>query len=128
LGKYSDFIDEAASKYGVDADLIKAVITAESGGNSRVVSKAGAIGLMQLMPSTARGLGVTNAFDPKQNIEGGAKYLKSLIDRFSDIRLAIAGYNAGPGAVSKYGGIPPYSETRKYVERVTGLYADYKGN
>lgn len=127
LEQYEVFISEAAAKYGVDKNLIKAVIVAESGGRSNAVSKAGARGLMQLMPATARGLGVTDSFDPKQNIEGGTKYLKSLLDRFSDIKSAIAAYNAGPGAVRKYGGIPPYSETQRYVSRVIGLYEDYKG-
>lgn len=127
LEQYEAFINEASSKYGVDKNLIKAVIVVESGGRARAVSKAGARGLMQLMPATARGLGVLDSFDPKQNIDGGTKYLKSLLDRFSDIRSVIAAYNAGPGAVRKYGGIPPYTETQKYVSRVLGLYEGYKG-
>lgn len=112
-------IKEKSEKYGLDESLIKAVIKAESGFNQKAVSPAGAAGLMQLMPGTARGLGVQNIFDAEQNIEGGAKYLRGMLDRFGGSKdLALAAYNAGPNAVKKYGGIPPYQETQNYVRRV----------
>lgn len=120
-----DIVKEKADKYNVDESLIKAIIKAESGFNSKAVSPAGAAGLMQLMPGTARGLGVNDVFDVNQNIEGGAKYLKGLLDRFDgDKKLALAAYNAGPNAVKKYGGVPPYRETQAYVKRVL----DYEKN
>lgn len=125
-GPYDKYIENAAAKYGVDPAFIKAVMIAESGGNPDARSSAGALGLMQLMPATARGLGVTNPLDPAQNIEGGARYLKGQLDRFKDMRLALAAYNAGPGAVRKYGGVPPYKETQNYVNKVMDLYGKYK--
>jgi Rod binding domain-containing protein len=119
VGKYSDIIDEAASKYDMKPNLIKAVIAAESGGQADSLSTKNAKGLMQLVDSTAQEVGVTNVFDPKENIMGGTKYLKSLIDKFSgNIEMALASYNAGPGAVQQYGGIPPFNETQNYVKRV----------
>ncbi len=112
--------EEAAARYDVSVDLLKAVAKAESGFNPNAVSKAGAIGVMQLMPATARSLGVADPYDARQNIMGGAKYLKENLDRFNgDVSLALAAYNAGPNAVQKYGGVPPYSETQNYVKVVT---------
>ena len=119
---YSDVINAAASRTGVPADLIAAVAKQESGFNASAVSRAGAEGIMQLMPATAKGLGVTNPLDAAQSINGGADYLASLLKRFGgDTTLAVAAYNAGPGAVLKYGGVPPYAETQKYVRNVLAL-------
>jgi hypothetical protein len=108
-----------AAEEGVDPQLALKVIEAESSWNPRAVSKAGAMGLMQLMPDTARGLGVTDPFDPEQNLRGGMRYLKEQIDEFGTVPLGLAAYNAGPGKVRKYGGIPPYSETQDYVRKIT---------
>jgi soluble lytic murein transglycosylase-like protein len=116
-------IDETSAKYGVDSKLIKALVKQESGFNPNAKSKAGALGLMQLMPSTAKGLGVTDPLDAKQNIEGGVKYVKSLLDRFNgNVILALAAYNAGPNAVKKYDGVPPYKETQNYVKAILSNY------
>ena len=124
----NDLISKYANKNGLDEDFVKAVINQESGFNPNATSKCGAMGLMQLMPGTAQGLGVTNAYDAEQNIEGGTKYLKGLMDRFgNDKSLALAAYNAGPNAVKKYGGIPPYAETKNYVKNVLSKYDTYKG-
>lgn len=122
MNKYDSLIKKAGKKYYVSAALIKAVVMAESGMNPNAKSRVGAQGLMQLMPATAEGLGVADPWDPQQNIEGGTKYLRKNIDRFGDIRLALAAYNAGPGNVKKYKGIPPFEETQVYVERVMDLY------
>jgi soluble lytic murein transglycosylase len=120
---YSQIIDSTSKKYNLEPSLIKAVIKVESDWNSRAVSSKGAQGLMQLMPTTAKNLNVKNPYSPKDNINGGAKYLRHLLDRFDgDISLALAAYNAGPAMIEKYGGIPPITETRKYVNRVLSIY------
>lgn len=109
---------EAANRYGISESLLKAVAKTESNFNPNAVSSAGAQGVMQLMPSTARNLGVEDSFDARQNIMAGAKYLKSNLDKFGDVSLALAAYNAGPGNVERYDGIPPFSETQNYVKKV----------
>jgi soluble lytic murein transglycosylase len=119
------WIRDQASLHGVDPRLVQAVMQAESGYDPRAVSRKGAIGLMQLMPQTARQLAVTEPFSPEQNIRGGVAYLRKMLDRFGSVELAIAAYNAGPGAVERYRGVPPYAETRAYVQRVLGLYRGY---
>lgn len=115
-------IEAAARATGLPAALIDAVIRTESGYRPNAVSRVGAQGLMQLMPDTARRVGVQNAFDPAQNIMGGAKYLRRMLDRFKSLSHAIAAYNAGPGAVRRHRGIPPYEETRRYVVTVMRRY------
>jgi soluble lytic murein transglycosylase-like protein len=114
---YGDIIDQVSAKHNVDANLVKAMITVESGYQSRARSRKGAMGLMQLMPATARRFNVKDPYNPQSNIEGGIKYLKTLLDRFPE-RLAIAAYNAGEAAVERFRGVPPYAETRDYVTRV----------
>lgn len=114
---YGDIIDQVSAKHNVDANLVKAMITVESGYQSRARSRKGAMGLMQLMPATARRFNVRDPYNPQSNIEGGIKYLKTLLDRFPE-RLAIAAYNAGEAAVERFRGVPPYAETRDYVTRV----------
>lgn len=115
----NDLVNEASGRYRLDPDLVNSVIKAESGFNVRAVSPKGAQGLMQLMPGTASQLGVTNAFDPQANVEGGTKYLRELLERYNfDLRKALAAYNAGPQRVEQFGGIPPFYETRAYVARV----------
>lgn len=127
LAAYGDDIRSAAKLTGVDTALLRAVIHAESGFNARAMSYKGAQGLMQLMPGTASELGVGDAFDPAQNIRGGAQYLAMLLhDYHGDVKLAAAAYNAGIGAVTKYGGVPPYAETQVYVKRVAVLYQRYR--
>lgn len=123
--EYENYFQIASETYQIPENLLKAVAKAESDFNPTAVSHCGAQGIMQLMPSTARALGVTNAFDPAQNIMGGAKYLRQMLDTFNgDVSKALAAYNAGPNAVRKYGGIPPYRETQNYVTKVLG----YAGN
>jgi soluble lytic murein transglycosylase-like protein len=124
---YYPAIHEAADKYQVDPALIKAIIKAESGYNPEALSHRGAIGLMQLMPSTAKSLGVEDCFNPKHNINGGVKYFSQLLDRFNgNVRLALAAYNAGSRYVKKYRGIPPFKATRIYVKKVIEYYQNYK--
>lgn len=128
-GQIDSLIEKYSAKNGLDSDFVRAVIKQESGFNPKAVSRCGAQGLMQLMPQTAQGLGVQDAYDPEDNIEGGTRYLKGLLDRFGqDKELALAAYNAGPGAVNKYGGIPPYQETQNYVKNVLSMYKDSKIN
>lgn len=123
---YSKTISEASKKFKVDPALVRAMIHAESSFKADAKSKAGAVGLMQLMPATAKEVGVKNRHDPQDNIHGGVKYLSKLIKRFKgNITLATAAYNAGPGNVSKYKGIPPFKETQAYVKRVNILRKRY---
>jgi len=122
MDNFDDLILAASRKHLLSAALIKAVVMAESGMNPNAKSRVGAQGLMQLMPATARGLGVDDPWNPEQNINGGSKYLRKNLDRFGSIELALAAYNAGPGNVLKYKGIPPFEETQVYVERVMDLY------
>jgi len=126
---YRDEIAAAARQHGVDEAIVRAIIHAESAYNPNALSRAGAQGLMQLMPATARRFGVSNAFDARQNIQGGVQYLAWLLKRFNNnLTLAAAGYNAGEGAVDKYNGVPPYSETQRYVQRVGQLADRYRGS
>ena len=119
----NSYFKEAAEIYNVDVKLLKSIARAESNFNPSVVSHAGAIGVMQLMPSTAAGLGVSNAYDARHNILGGAKYISQMLNKYNgNVSLALAAYNAGPGAVNKYNGIPPYEETQNYVVKVQGYY------
>jgi soluble lytic murein transglycosylase-like protein len=121
--KIEEMIREVSSRYRVDPALVRAVIETESNWNSTAVSSKGALGLMQLIPGTARQMGVDNAFDPKQNLDGGVRYLHTLLERYNgDLDKALAAYNAGPGAVDRAGGVPRYRETREYVQKVTDSY------
>jgi soluble lytic murein transglycosylase-like protein len=121
-------INAAAASNGIDPALLKGLVSQESGFNPSARSGAGAVGLTQLMPGTAAGLGVTNPLDPVQSLQGGAKYLRQQLDRFGgDAKLALAAYNAGPGAVQKYGGVPPYAETQNYVNSVMSKAAAFRG-
>jgi len=115
---FGEIIDRVSAQHGVPARLVRALIEVESGFRARARSRKGAMGLMQLMPATARRFAVADPFNPRQNIEGGIKYLKTLLDRFPSAPLAIAAYNAGEGAVDRFRGIPPYAETRAYVTRI----------
>lgn len=119
--RFGDEIREIAARHGVGADLVEAVIRAESAFNPRAVSIKGAQGLMQLMPRTASSLGVRNVFDPRENIDGGVRHLRYLLDKYpGNVSLALAAYNAGEKAVDQYGGIPPYAETQQYVQKILG--------
>lgn len=125
--RYSDIIAEAARVYQLPEPFIRAVIRVESDYNPQAVSRAGAQGLMQLMPGTASSMGVTNAFDPRQNILGGTRFLRVLANQFGgDLIMTVAAYNAGPGAVQRHRGVPPYDETRRYVSSVLGWYHHYQ--
>lgn len=119
IGSLNNIIYSMAQKYGVDPTLIQQVVKAESGFNSKATSQVGAMGLMQLMPATAASYGVQNAYDATQNVDGGTHFLKDLLDRFQgNVPLTLAAYNAGPGAVEKYQGVPPYKETQAYVQKI----------
>ncbi|MEC7984699.1 MAG: lytic transglycosylase domain-containing protein [Myxococcota bacterium] len=124
LNVWDDYLLESSVTHGVPFALLKAICVAESGMNPGVVSKAGAIGLMQLMPKTAQYLKV-DPWDPQQNVDGGANYIRKQIDRFQNYELALAAYNAGPGNVKKYNGIPPFKETQVYVRRVMDIYQHF---
>ncbi len=128
-GEFEPIITKCSIDYGVDRSLVKAVIHAESSYNPQALSPKGAKGLMQLMPGTAQDLKVVDSFDPQDNIRGGVRYLRFLLDTFKgDVPLALAAYNAGLSKVAKYGGIPPYEETRNYVSRVLALQKNYQTN
>ncbi|MEZ0343261.1 MAG: lytic transglycosylase domain-containing protein [Caldimicrobium sp.] len=123
---YEKIFEEVARKYELDPALLKAIAKVESNFNPRAVSPKGAMGVMQLIPSTARLVGVSDPFDPVENIHGGARYLKMLLDEFGDLKLSLAAYNAGPEAVRQYGGIPPFPETINYVKNVLEYYRALK--
>jgi soluble lytic murein transglycosylase-like protein len=125
---YDALIQTIAADYGIPPALVKAVIAAESAFNPLAVSRAGAQGLMQLMPSTAAAVGVSDSLVPEQNVRGGVTYLRLMIERYGDLSRALAAYNAGPAAVDRYGGIPPYRETKDYVARVLSYYRQYDGD
>lgn len=126
VGRYDDVIADAARRHGVPFALVKAVVAAESGFDPRAVSRAGARGLMQLMPATARDLGVEDSFDARANVDGGTRYLAALLRSFDSERLALAAYNAGPSRVAKLGRVPDFPETRAYVEKVLRLRDLYR--
>jgi Rod binding domain-containing protein len=122
--KFQRIIQDAARESDLSPQLLEAVISAESSGNPNAVSRKGAVGLMQLMPDTAKAIGVNDPLDPAQNVSGGARYLRQMLDRFDDLRLALSAYNAGPVAVERYDGIPPFRETQSYVDRIISDISD----
>lgn len=124
LDNYDKIITKAANKYNVDKGIIKSIIAAESYANPKAVSRTGAKGLMQLMDKTADSLGVKNSFDPEQNIMGGTKFIKHLLNKYDSVDLALAAYNAGPGNVDKYNGVPPFKETQNYIKRIKQFYSE----
>lgn len=127
LNRFDDIINAASVKYGVDKNIIKSVILTESAGNEKAISTAKAKGLMQLIDSTAKDMGVNNVWNPKENIFGGTKYLSQMLRQYKgDLKLALASYNAGPGNVDKYNGIPPFEETQNYVVRVMGYLKHFE--
>ncbi len=126
LDDYDELLLRAAERYDVPAELLKAVCLTESGMNPQAVSSAGAQGLMQLMPATAQDMRVSDPFNPRQSIYGGARYLRIQIREFGEFELALAAYNAGPGNVRRYGGIPPFDETQNYVRKVLALYDHFR--
>src|SRR4029434_1523999 len=129
ITQFMSMIKASAARHGVPPELVAGIVWQESRANPQAKSYCGAQGLMQLMPQTAAGLGVTNAWDPAQNIEGGTKYIKQMLDRFGGkVEYAVAAYNSGPGNVTKYGGIPPFKETQNYVPNVLGYAANFKAS
>ncbi len=127
--QFDPIIADASKKYGLEAPLIKAVIKAESDFDPNAISHKGARGLMQIMPMNYRLLNVENPFDPHQSIDAGARYLRDMMDRYNGkLNLSLAAYNAGPGAVDRHGGVPPYQETEEYIERVMRYYQRYKNS
>jgi len=124
--RFNATVSRAATDTGLAADLLHAVIATESGYDPHAVSPKGAMGLMQLMPATARDLGVADPYDPEENVRGGARYLRTLYDRFGDLTLALAAYHAGPDRVVQYGGVPPFAETRTYLDRLRACYPEGK--
>ena len=128
-GDWRSRISDLAEKYGLDENLVRAVIRMESGGKTDALSCKGAMGIMQLMPGTAKMLGVEDPYDPVQNLEGGIKYLSQLSDKYDgDLEKTLAAYNAGPGRVDSYGGIPPFAETQHYVKTILALYRKKSGD
>ncbi|HEX2962047.1 MAG: transglycosylase SLT domain-containing protein [Bacteroidota bacterium] len=128
IGKLDEVIEQASKDFGVDSNIIRSVILAESAGNAKARSVSNAKGLMQLMDSTASSMGVKNVWDPKENIYGGTKYLAGLLRQYNgELKLALAAYNAGPGNVEKYNGVPPFNETRNYISRVMGYLKHLNG-
>jgi len=124
---YHQLFKEVARKYRLPLNLLQGVVKVESNFDPQVVSPCGALGLMQLMPETARALGVKNPFDPRENLEAGARYLRQMLDLFrGNIDLALAAYNAGPGSVQRYGGIPPYKETQEYIEKIKAAAQEFE--
>lgn len=125
--QYGSIIEKASQQFGVDKDIIKSIILAESAGNDKALSKANAKGLMQLIDSTAQDMGVRNVWNPADNIFGGSKYISGLLDKYDgNVKLALAAYNAGPGNVDKYNGVPPFQETQQYVQRVLGYFEHFR--